>query len=91
MPHLAKIKQTVQRLNLQACAELAAGQSDQALADVKLMLPLADSIKSEPFLISYLVRVACDQIAIQAVWEGLAEQRWSDAQLQELQARFSVL
>ncbi len=89
VPHLAKIKQTVQRLNLQACAELAAGQSDQALADVKLMLPLADSIKSEPFLISYLVRVACDQIAIQPVWEGLAEQRWTDAQLQELQARFS--
>jgi hypothetical protein len=89
LPHLSKIKQTVQRLNLEACAELAAGQSDQALADVKLMLALADSIKSEPFLISYLVRVACVHIAIQPVWEGLAEHRWTDAQLQELQARFS--
>jgi len=89
LPHLAKIKQTVLRLNLEACAELAAGQSDQALADGKLMLALADSIKSEPILISCLVRVACVQITIQPVWEGLAEHRWTDAQLQELQARFS--
>jgi hypothetical protein len=89
IPHLSRIKQTVQPLKLEACAELAAGQSDQALADVKLMLALADSIKSEPFLISYLVRVACVHIAIQPVWEGLAEHRWTDAQLQVLQARFS--
>jgi hypothetical protein len=87
LPHLGNIKRTVQRLQLRACAELAAGQSDQALADVKLMLYLADSVKSEPFLISYLVRLACVQIAIQPVWEGLAEHAWSDAQLQELQAR----
>jgi hypothetical protein len=89
LPHLSKVKQAVQRLNLEACAELAAGQSDQALADVKLMLALADSVKSEPFLISFLVRVACVQIAIHPVWEGLAGHQWTEAQLQELQARFS--
>ena len=86
--HLTMVKWVCQRLNLEACAELAAGQNDQALADVKLMLSLADSIKSEPFLISFLVRVACVQVTIQPVWEGLAERRWTDAQLQELQARF---
>ena len=59
LPHLGNIKRTVQRLQLRACAELAAGRSDDALADVKLMLYLADSVKNEPFLISYLVRLAC--------------------------------
>jgi hypothetical protein len=88
IPHLAKIKQVCQRLSLQACAELAAGQTEQALADVRLTVALADSIKSEPFLVSILVRIACLHLAIQPVWEGLAEHRWSDAQLQELQARF---
>jgi uncharacterized protein YukE len=88
LPHLGKVKQIEERLNLQACAELAAGRSDRALADVKLMLSLADSVKSEPFLISFLVRLASVQSAIQPVWEGLAEHRWTDAQLQELQARF---
>jgi hypothetical protein len=86
--HLAKIKGLCQRLNLQACAELAAGQSDKALADVKLILYLANSIKTEPFLISQLVRMVCFQIAIQPLWEGLAEHRWTEMQLKELQQRF---
>jgi hypothetical protein len=88
MWHFSDIKVSCLRLNLRTCAELAAGQSDEALADVKLMLYLADAIKTEPFLISHLVRVACFQIAIQPVWEGLAENRWTDAQLQALQAQF---
>jgi hypothetical protein len=88
LPHLGNIKRNTQRLQLRACAELAAGRSDDALADVKLMLYLADSAKDEPFLISYLVRIACVHLAIQPVWEALAEHAWSDAQLQELQALF---
>ena len=89
LPHLGNGKQVVLRLQLRACAELAAGRSDDALADVKLMLYLADSVKDEPFLISYLVRLAEVQLALQPVWEGLAEHAWSDAQLQALQARLA--
>jgi len=88
LPHLGNIKRNVQRLQLRACAELAAGQNDEAFKDVQLMLYLADSVKDEPFLISYLVRIACVHLAIQPVWEGLAEHAWSDAQLQQLQAYF---
>ena len=44
-------------------------------------------MKGEPFLISYLERIASFNIATQPIWEGLAEHRWSDAQLQELQTR----
>jgi hypothetical protein len=81
------VKAACQRLLLRACAELAAEKSENALEDVKLILYLADSVKDEPFLISYLVRLACCHIATQPIWEGLAEHRWSDAQLQELQTR----
>ncbi len=88
VPHLARIKGVCARLNLETCAELAADQQSEALADEKLMLALADSIKSEPFLISFLVRLSCLQMALQPAWEGLAERRWTDASLQELQARF---
>jgi hypothetical protein len=87
LPHLAKVKAACTRLQVRACAELAAGRGDSALADVKLMFYLADSVKEEPFLISYLVRLACVNLAVQPIWEGLAERRWSDAQLQELENR----
>jgi len=87
LPHLNTIKLTCQCLKVKACAELAAGQNENALDDVKLMLYLADTIKTEPFLISYLVRLACVEITIQPIWEGLAEHRWTGAQLQQLQTR----
>lgn len=89
IPHLAKIKGVLQVLKLRASAELAAGQTHEAFADVKLMLWLCDSMEHEPFLISHLVRIAGRQIAMQPLWEGLARHQWSDAQLQELQGRLA--
>ena len=86
--NFSRVRDLCRRLDLKACAELAAGQTEEALADVKLILAMHDSFKSEPYLISYLLRVAGFGWAIQPLWEGLAEHRWTDAQLQELQARF---
>jgi hypothetical protein len=86
LPHLARIKAGCLRLQLLACAELALGQSEKALADLHLACYLADSLREEPFLISYLVRVACAKLATQVVWEGLAQNKWSDSQLQDIQA-----
>ena len=85
LPHLGNVSRACRRLELRACAELAAGHSDAALSDVKLILYLGDSLKDEPMLISALVRMAAVKLAIQPVWEGLAEHAWTDAQLQELE------
>jgi len=81
LPHLAMLKRCSQTLQLRAMAELQNGQSGQAMDDVKLMLRLTDSIRSEPFIISHLVRIAMVQMTLQPVWEGLAGHKWSDAQL----------
>lgn len=88
LPHLRMIKATCQRLQLKACAELALNQTTNALADIKLVLYLADTLRDEPILISWLIRAMSVQAALGSVWEGLAEHRWSEAQLQELQAAF---
>ena len=87
LPHLVAIKSVAQRLQLKACAELALNRSPDGLQDVRLILRLADSLKEESFLISHLLRLACFQIAVQPIWEGLSDHRWSDAQLLELQAQ----
>jgi hypothetical protein len=86
LPHLAALRNTSQLLQLRAIAELQNGESQKALDDVRLSLRLADSVRSEPTLISHLVRIAILKIALQPVYEGLAAQRWSDAQLVELEA-----
>jgi len=54
-------------------------------------LRLADSIHTEPFLISHLVRIAILQNALQPVWEGLAEHRWSEEQLVALDMELAKL
>jgi len=84
LPHLAGIRSSTRILQMRAIAELQANRTSQALADVKLMLRLADSIRSEPFLISQLVRTATINLAIQPIYDGLASRQWSKAQLVEL-------
>jgi hypothetical protein len=91
LPHLAVVKRHAQLLQLRDVAELQNGQSDKALADVKLILRLTDSVRTEPFLISHLVRIATLNIALQPVWEGLAQHQWSNAQLTELDAELAKL
>jgi tetratricopeptide (TPR) repeat protein len=91
LSHLATLKRCTQVLQLRAIAELENDQSEKSLADVKLMLHLADSIRSEPFLISHLVRFAVVEITLQPIWEGLVEHKWSDAQLVELEGELGKL
>jgi hypothetical protein len=90
LPHLAPLKGCAIVLRLRALAELEAGQSEAALADIRLALNLTEKIRSEPFLISHLVRIAMFQIIEQAIWEGLADQRWTEAQLSELEQQLSA-
>jgi hypothetical protein len=89
LPHLAVCKSCAQLFQLRSVAELQNGQPDKALDDVKLALQLTDKIRTEPFLISHLVRIAMLQIMLQPVWEGLAEHKWSDEQLVALDAELA--
>ena len=76
-------------LQLRAIAELQAGQTDKAYADVNLMLRLADAIRDEPMLPPQFTRNAIIGLAIQPVWEGLAGHAWTLAQLNSLQEKLA--
>jgi hypothetical protein len=87
LPHLARMKSVIQLLQLRVSAELAAGRTDAAFDDLMLMLKLTDSMEEEPFLINQLVRLAIFTITAQAIWEGLAEHKWNEAQITAIQQR----
>ena len=89
LPHLAWLKKSSMVLALRASAEVAKGDTASALNDEKLIWRFTDASQTEPFLISHLVRVAEIRIGMQPVWEGLAQHRWSDADLAELDQGFS--
>ncbi len=87
LPHLTVVRRICVVLQLRALAMLASGQTDSALDDVNLMFYLSDTTGNEPTLVSHLVRIANLDMAVQVIWEGLADHRWSDAQLQALQKK----
>jgi len=89
--HLSPLKNFVRSFTLRALAHLANNDTKAALADTRMCLFLAESIRDEPLLISQLVRIACLQIAIQPVWEGLKEGKWNAGQLAEIEKQLAEI
>lgn len=89
LPHLAQFKKFSTMFAARSAARLAKGDMDGAFADVQTGLRLAEAMREDPFLISYLVRVAQASIATRAAWQGLVEHRWTEPQLAALQGAFA--
>ncbi len=81
LPHLGPYRNCVRSFTLRSLAHLANNDPEAALADIQMGLFLVESIRDEPLLISQLVRIACLQLVLQPVWEGLKDQRWKPEQL----------
>lgn len=95
-PDLSPLQDCVGVLRLRAVAELENGRSEKALQDVKLMLYLANLARHEPWRERWrqLWRTAKINLALQPVWQGLADHKWSDTQLamiEEELAKFDFL
>jgi hypothetical protein len=91
LPHLRRLREGSHFLAVRAIAALADGNADQALEDVKLSFRLMEATRAEPLLITHLVRIAQTHLALQPIWEGLADQRWNDAQLATIQEELDRL
>jgi len=78
-PNLGPLRECVLVLRLRAVAELENGQSEMALKDVKLILYLANLAWPEEY--RELWCMANINLALQPVWQGLVDHKWSDAQL----------
>jgi len=89
MQNLAFVKGWCRFLSIHAEAEMVLGRTGQALEDLNVMFRIDDALKVQPLLISQLVRIVYASIMLQSVGEGLAEHRWSEAQLRVLQERLS--
>ena len=80
------MKTMAQAALLHSLASIEAGNSQDALADVRFLFRLGDALCGEPLLITHMVRIAILNIALQPVRQGVEQHRWSDEQLKELQS-----
>jgi hypothetical protein len=81
--HLPVLRNITDLTRLRALANLENGRTNEAFADVKLTIYLGESLKSEPLLVSQLVRLALIESGLDLTWETV--DHWSDQQLAELQ------
>ncbi len=88
LPHLGKIKGSVQLLTADAVFETSIGESEKAVESIRAAGSVADSVAPEPLLISLLVRYASWAIISKRTELILNNCHFSDEQLAGLQAFF---
>jgi hypothetical protein len=91
LPELAVIKNLTGAFQVKALAELVAGQTDAAFADTQAALVMSDALRSKHMLIGGMVRIACLEMAMQPLWEGLARRQWAAAQLERFQSQLEEI
>ena len=85
LPHLGNVRGICFLLALRETALLAVGDPASALSDFQLGARLAESVRSEPLMISQMVRFACWEALLPPLQAGLRSHRLSDSQLADLQ------
>jgi hypothetical protein len=78
------IRQCIRLLYLGALSQAHAGDPNGAVGRIRDGLALANSLRDEPALIGYLVRVACLGLTLNGLERSLSLTAFTDAQLQEL-------
>src|SRR6266571_3114624 len=86
MPHLMLLTRFAQVYRLRCVAAFEAGNIAFALQDLQTSDQIQAAIRSEPLLISYLVRLTMIKSLMQPIWQGLVERVWDEDQLQDIQA-----
>jgi hypothetical protein len=89
LPHLTLLQALDKVLRLRVLAELAQGDSESAMEDLRLQFRLVQALKGEPLMISFLVRVSFLEVALEQIWEGLERHQWNEAQLAVLESLLS--
>lgn len=78
-------RQVARICKIRALERLRAGQSQEALEDVRTILRLSTHIGKEPGFITFLMAEAVVPQAYQPIWEGLVRHSWDATQLSALQ------
>jgi hypothetical protein len=86
LPHLANLKNAVQRLTAAAMCDLHRGDTEAATLKIRVSLALAHGLEREPLIISQLVRIAVAAIVVSQTWALLQANDLTDAQLAALQS-----
>lgn len=88
LPHLESVRNSARLLSLEAVMHMKNGEASAGLSDLNALLRLSHSLDREPVLISQLVRMSTEALAITTLEHMLNWQQFSDVQLAGLSPGF---
>ena len=91
LPHLSVVKSITSLANFSALTQMAAQNPEGAFDETMLTLKIAQCLKSEPTLISQLVRIATLSLAANTAWEGLSRRLWNETQIKAIQEMVATI
>ena len=91
LPHLGTMRNAASLFSLSSAQRLSKGDTAGALQDTLNGIRLGEQLRTEPFLISQLVRIAILEINFQTFWEGQVNHQWSAEQLTVFQETFQSI
>ncbi|MFP4058763.1 MAG: hypothetical protein ACLF0G_17990, partial [Candidatus Brocadiia bacterium] len=86
MPHLASLRHAARLLSLQAVERAESGRPAEAAKALRAALRTGHALRHEPILISALVRIACDALAVRHLEWTLARCRFRPRLLPPIEA-----
>ena len=91
LPHLGTMRDAATLFSLSSAQRLSKGDTTGAWQDTLNGIRLGEQLRTEPFLISQLVRIAILEINFQTYWEGQVNHQWSAEQLTAFQETFQSI
>lgn len=88
LPHLGKLRDASRLLQLEAFVAVEDGDPERAVQAILAAMAGADTLRSEPLVISQLVRCACQGIVFDTVKRVLSTAAFNDDQLARLSPAF---
>ena len=91
LPHLSTMKNAATLFALSSAQRLSKGDTTGAWQDTLNGIRLGEQLRTEPFLIPQLVRIAILEINFQTYWEWQVNHQWSAEQLTAFQETFQSI
>ncbi|MBM4038315.1 MAG: hypothetical protein FJ290_07365 [Planctomycetes bacterium] len=90
LPHLARLRHATRLLALEAMERIEAGKADDAGESLIAALRMGEALRREPILVSTLVRIACNSLAVAQAERWASRTKPSPAALERLEAALAA-
>ena len=86
LPPLLPIRRLANVLRLRIAAHFACGYSDRAIDEMRVIARLGESLQGLPFLITYLIQVAVEDVLLDTIQDGLTRGGLNASQRREVES-----